>query len=201
MKYGYSRCSTTETRQDIDRQKRELMLLGVLEEHIYWEYESGAKKNRPELTKLLEVIKPGDSIYTTEVSRLSRSTAHLCEILEIVKNKKIKLVIGSFCVDCTGEEIDPMTKGMLLMWAVFAEMERDIIAERVKSGLQNARTKGKRLGRPELTEESIPDEFMRYYVRYINGQLNITEIAKIMGISRATIYRYIKVIEKNKGIE
>ena len=94
-----------------------------------------------------------------------------------------------------------MTKGMLLMWAVFAEMERDIIAERVKSGLQNARTKGKRLGRPELTEESIPDEFMRYYVRYINGQLNITEIAKIMGISRATIYRYIKVIEKNKGIE
>ena len=201
MKYGYSRCSTTETRQDIDRQKRELMLLGVLEEHIYWEYESGEKKNRPELTKLLEVIKPGDSIYTTEVSRLSRSTAHLCEILEIVKNKKIKLVIGSFCVDCTGEEIDPMTKGMLLMWAVFAEMERDIIAERVKSGLQNARTKGKRLGRPELTEESIPDEFMRYYVRYINGQLNITEIAKIMGISRATIYRYIKVIEKNKGIE
>ena len=201
MKYGYSRCSTTETRQDIDRQKRELMLLGVLEEHIYWEYESGAKKNRPELTKLLEVIKPGDSIYTTEVSRLSRSTAHICEILEIVKNKKIKLVIGSFCVDCTGEEIDPMTKGMLLMWAVFAEMERDIIAERVKSGLQNARTKGKRLGRPELTEESIPDEFMRYYVRYINGQLNITEIAKIMGISRATIYRYIKVIEKNKGIE
>ena len=201
MKYGYSRCSTTETRQDIDRQKRELMLLGVLEEHIYWEYESGAKKNRPELTKLLEVIKPGDSIYTTEVSRLSRSTAHLCEILEIVKNKKIKLVIGSFCVDCTGEEIDPMTKGMLLMWAVFAEMERDIIAERVKSGLQNARTKGKRLGRPELTEESIPDEFMRYYVRYINVQLNITEIANIMGISRATIYRYIKVIEKNKGIE
>lgn len=74
--YGYARCSTNETLQDIDRQKRELRKLGVeTDERIYCEYESGTKLNRPELNKLLDIVTQGDTIVTTEVSRLTRSTS------------------------------------------------------------------------------------------------------------------------------
>ena len=100
--YGYARCSTNEWLQDINRQKRELYRLGVTDEkYIYWEYESGAKVDRPELNKLLDVVQEGDTIIATEVSRLTRSTSHLCTLLELVKERKLKLIIGSFVVDCT----------------------------------------------------------------------------------------------------
>ncbi len=73
MTYGYARCSTDETRQDIDRQRRELRKLGVeADTEIYWEYESGTKTERPELQKLLAVLQTGDTIVTTKVSRLTR---------------------------------------------------------------------------------------------------------------------------------
>ncbi len=192
--YGYARCSTNESRQDIDRQKRELKSLGVSEDkHVYWEYESGTKADRAELQKLLDVIKPGDSIATTEVSRLTRSTKQLCEILQIVKDKQIRLIIGSFKVDCRNEDIDPMTKGMLMMWAVFAEMERDIISQRVKSGMDNAKAKGKRIGRPQLDASRIPAKFYQYYPMQLQGQLSISDLARILDCSRTTIYKYLEV--------
>ena len=71
MIYGYARCSTNEGRQDNDRQKRELYTHGATnDKYIYWEYESGMKSNRAELQKLLDLVKEGDAIATTEVSRL-----------------------------------------------------------------------------------------------------------------------------------
>ena len=86
MIYGYARCSTNEERQDIDRQKRELYALGVIDDkYIYWEYESGVKTDRVELQKLLDIVNEGDTIATTEVSRLTRSTKHLWEMLQTVK--------------------------------------------------------------------------------------------------------------------
>lgn len=114
--YGYARCSTDESRQDIDRQKRELKKLGVAEgKHIYLEYESGTRTDRAELQKLLDAVNPGDSIVTTEVSMLTRSTRHLCEILQLIQDKKLRIIMGSFTVDCRSDDIDPMTKGMLMM--------------------------------------------------------------------------------------
>ena len=99
--FGYARCSTSESKQDINRQKRELKKLGVTDDkNIYWEYESGTKIERAEFQKLLEILKKGDTIVTTEVSRLTRSTKHLCDIMQIVQDKKIRLIIGSFIVDC-----------------------------------------------------------------------------------------------------
>ena len=195
--YGYARCSTTELKQDIDRQKRDLLQLGVEDAaHIYWEYESGTKTNRPELEKLLAVLQPGDTIVATEVSRLTRSTSHLCELLNLVKEQKLKLIIGSFIVDCTQEEVDPMTKGMLMMWGVFSEMERDIISQRVKSGMKNAAAKGKHIGRPTITADDIPSQFWKAYSRYQKKQLSITEMAKILDCSRGTIYKYIALAEE-----
>ena len=189
MIYGYARCSTNEERQDINRQKRELYTLGVTDEkYIYWEYESGMKDDRTEFNKLLDIVSEGDTIATTEVSRLTRSTKHLCEILQTVKDKKLTLNIGgSFVVDCSKGELDPMTEGMIKMWGVFAEMERNIISQRVKSGMKNARAKGKQIGRPPITMDRLPDKFWKYYQKYQAGEINVSEFARLLKCSRVTI--------------
>ena len=194
--YGYCRCSTSEERQDINRQKRELYELGVeSEENIYWEYESGTNNDRVEFNKLLSIVEATDTICTTEVSRLTRSTSYLCEILKMVQEKHLRLIIGSFIVDCRTDEIDPMTKGMLMMWGVFAEMERDILSARVKSGMANAKAKGKQIGRPKTTKDNLPYNFLKYYPMYNSKEINITEFSKLSGLTRKTIYKYIEIAE------
>ena len=197
MIYGYARCSTNEERQDINRQKRELHTLGVTDEKcIYWEYESGMKDDRTEFNKLLDIVTEGDTVATTEVSRLTRSTKHLCEILQTVRDKKLILNIGgSFVVDCSKGELDPMTEGMIKMWGVFSEMERNIISQRVKSGIKNARTKGKQIGRPPTTVDGLPDKFWKYYQKYKNGEINVAELARLLKCSRVTIYKYLSMVE------
>ena len=194
--YGYCRCSTTEERQDINRQKRELYKLGVeRDEDIYWEYESGTNNDRVELKKLLNIVEPTDTICATEVSRLTRSTSYLCGILELVQEKHLRLIIGSFVVDCRTDEVDPMTKGMLMMWGVFSEMESDIISARVKSGMANAKAKGKQIGRPKTDKENLPMSFLKYYPMYKSGDINVTEFSKLSGVTRKSIYKYIKIAE------
>lgn len=194
MVYGYARCSTNEKQQDIERQRRELRAGGAIDKTIYFEYQSGTKVNRPELQKLLDLVIEGDTILSTEVSRITRSTKQLCEIIEFAKNKHLKLVFGTFVVDCT-KSLDPMTEGMLKMMGVFAELERNMTSDRVKSGLRNAKAKGKTLGRPITSPDSIPHDFYRYYPKYKNGEISKTEFAKLSGISYPTVYKYLKVIE------
>ena len=194
MIYGYARCSTNEERQDIDRQKRELYALGVIEDkYIYWEYESGVKTDRVELQKLLDIVNEGDTIATTEVSRLTRSTKHLCEILQTVKSKHLILDIGdSFRVDniCDFE----MIRGCVSL--TNSKKFRNIISQRVRSGMKNAAAKGKQIGRPETTKDTIPDKFWKYYHMYKAGSINISEMSRIMSCSRASVYKYIKIAEK-----
>jgi len=198
--YGYARCSTNESRQDIDRQKRDLVALGIRQENIFWEYESGTKDDRVQLNRLMEIAREGDSITSLEVSRLTRSTQKLCEIIKEVQQRKIKLIIaGSLTVDCSpGKDIDPLTKGMLMMWGVFAELEHDMIVQRVKSGLANAKVKGKTLGRPRTTADSVPGVFYKYYPMFKNGKINLSELARLCQISRVTIYRYLDIVENQK---
>ena len=123
MIYGYARCSTNEKLQDINRQIRELKQQGATDTTIYLEYESGTKENRAELTKLLNIVQSGDAIIATEVSRITRSTKQLCDIIELAKDKQIKLVLGTFVVDCS-KSLDPMTEGMLKMMGVSISLPR-----------------------------------------------------------------------------
>ena len=198
MKYGYARCSTNESKQDINRQKRELKNMGIKEDNIFFEYESGAKDDRRELNRLMQIVKPGDSITSLEVSRLTRSTQKLCEIIKKVQEKQIKLVIaGSITIDCSpGKELDAISKGMMLMWGVFAELERDIITARIKSGMENAKAKGVKLGRPQTTIATLPYNFLKYYPMFQRGSINLSELSRLSGISRPTLYKYLKLLER-----
>lgn len=194
MIYGYARCSTNEQLQDINRQVRELNKQGVPLDDIFLEYESGLKENRVELNRLLNCVNSGDTIISTEVSRITRSTKQLCEIIEFSKDKHIKLVLGTFVVDCT-KELDPMTEGMLKMMGVFSELERNIISQRVKSGMENAKAKGKNIGRPTTTADDIPSIFYKHYPKYKNGEINKKEFSRLCSLSYPTIYKYIGIVE------
>ena len=195
MIYGYARCSTNEKMQDINRQVRELKQQGATDTTIYLEYESGMKEDRTELKKLLNAVTPGDTILATEVSRITRSTKQLCDIIELAKERRIKLILGSFVVDCS-KELDPMTEGMLKMMGVFSELERNIISQRVKSRMQNAKAKGKTIGRPATTSENIPHIFYKHYPKYKKGEINKKELSRICNLSYPTIYKYLAIVEK-----
>jgi DNA invertase Pin-like site-specific DNA recombinase len=195
MVYGYARCSTNESKQDIDRQVRELKAAGA--EKVYLEYEHGDAAVKQQLSSLLEQAQAGDTILTLEVSRLARSTKQLCEIIEIVKKKCLRLsIIGSINVDCSNGEIDPMTNAFIQMSGVFAELELRIIRERVRSGMTNAKAKGAKIGRPQTTIDDIPSGFLRHYPAYKAGRLNLSELARVCGLSRTTVYKYISLLEE-----
>lgn len=193
MTYGYARCSTNEDKQDINRQIRELKAAGA--DEVVFEYEHGDAKVKKELHMLLDVATEGDTIITLEVSRLSRSTHQLCEIINTIKEKRLRLVIvGSLTIDCRNGEIDPMSQAFLTMSGVFAELELSMIRARVKSGMRNAALKGKHIGRPQTTKDSIPANFYRHYPSYVAGELNISELARVCGLSRPTVYKYLKLL-------
>ena len=192
MIYGYARCSTNESKQDINRQIKELKTAGA--EEIVFEYEHGDAKTKKELQMLLELAQPGDSIITLEVSRLSRSTQQLCEIIEIIREKKLRLIIvGSITIDCRNGEMDAMSSAFLKMAGVFSELELQMIRARVKSGVANARAKGRRIGRPQTTKADIPAVFWKHYDAYKEKKMNISELARVCGISRPTVYKYLKM--------
>lgn len=194
MIYGYARCSTNEKSQDINRQVRELKQQGATDTTIYLEYESGTKINRAELEKLLNIVQPCDTIVATEVSRITRSTKQLCDIIELAKEKHLKLVLGNFVVDCS-KELDPMTEGMLKMMGVFSELERNIISQRVKSGMENAKAKGKTIGRPPTTIDDIPGIFYKHYPKYKKGEINKKDFSRLCSLSYPTIYKYLRMVE------
>lgn len=192
--YGYARCSLAEEKgQDINRQVRELKQAGAQE--IILEREHGDAKVKQNLDMLLKTAETGDTIITTEVSRLSRSTQQLCEIINVVKEKRLRLIIiGSITVDCRLGQIDPMSQAFIQMSGIFAELELSILRARVRSGMMNAREKGKHIGRPQTTKKDIPAVFYRHYPAYMAGKMNLTELARVCGLSRPTVYKYLKMV-------
>ena len=194
MDYGYSRCSTNETKQDINRQVRELKAAGA--EQIFVEYEHGDAKVKSQQQAMFAEAQAGDSIIVLEVSRLARSTQQLCEIIDLVREKHLRLVIvGSITLDCRNGQADPMSEAFLQMAGVFSQLELAMIRARVRSGMENARTKGKQIGRPQVSKEDIPATFLRHYPAHKNGQLNISELARVCDISRTTAYKYKALLE------
>lgn len=192
--HGYARCSTNETRQDIDRQVRELRAAGAT--RIWREYEHGDAPTKEQQALMWESLHQGDTVIITEPSRLSRSVQQFCQIVETIKERRIRLqILGSITIDCRMTEPDPMTVAFLQLIAVFSELELSMIRARVCSGVANARAKGKQIGRPVLRQEDIPDRFWRYYAMYQSNQINTSELARLAGVSRPTVYRYLSVID------
>ena len=193
MNRGYSRCSTNEGKQDINRQVRELKEAGA--DVVYMEYEHGDAKVKSQQQTMFAEAEAGDTITVLEVSRLARSTQQLCEIIELIREKRLRLVIvGSITLDCREGQADPMSEAFLQMAGVFSQLELAMIRARVRSGMANAAAKGVRIGRPQVTADNIPATFLRHYPAYKKGQLNVTELARVCNLSRTTVYKYLELL-------
>lgn len=198
--HGYARCSTSDSKQDIDRQVRELRAAGV--ERIWMEYEHGDAETKDQQGAMLEAAKPGDTIVVSEVSRLARSVRQLCTIIDYIRDKHLCLVIlGSITMDCRMATPDPMTEAFLQIAGVFSQLELSMIRQRVRSGMVNARAKGKQIGRPATTFDRIPNQFLRYYTLFQGGHLSLTELARLASVSRPTAYKYIRIINDKRRQE
>lgn len=194
MTYGYARCSTNADKQDISRQTQELAKAGAVE--IRMEYVHGDSNKKPVLDELMKTIQPGDSLIVSEVSRLARSTQQLCALLDLVQLKHIKLeILGSITLDCRGGELDPMSKAFLQMAGVFAELELQITRSRVRSGMQNAKAKGVKIGRPGITVNDIPAEAHKAFKLVKNNDISVSEAARMLRVSRTTVYRWFDILE------
>lgn len=195
MKYLYMRVSTNETKQSFQRSEKFGRDNGIPEANWFKETASGGNNNRIELNRLLSIVKENDEIYAIDPSRLTRSLKYMMELLDFAKEKKIKLVMGDFVLDCTGE-ISVFTQGQLMMLGLINEIQRLLIVSAVKEGLAASREKGIIGGRPKTTIDNIPEVFFKYYAMYKNKQINKVEFSRITGLSRSSIYKYIEIVEK-----
>jgi DNA invertase Pin-like site-specific DNA recombinase len=197
--YGYARCSTTEIKQDVERQTRELRARGA--KKVYSEYVSGTASVKPVFEELLSIVKPGDTIAVTEVSRLGRDVHQLCHVLECAQEHYIKIDCGVLQLDySTDIPVDSMSRAMFLVSGVFAEVERGVTVERIKSGIAAAREKGVSVGRPKKTADDVPSNVKELLPDYVSGKISMAEYARLAGVSRQVMYKYLRLLDvETKG--
>ena len=186
---GYARVSTSE--QSLDRQQDELRAAGA--EMVYQEVGSGKKgAPRPQWDELLRSLRQGDTLMVTELSRLGRSTSQLSQLADDLSERGIALRILNLGID-TGT---PSGRLVYQIIAAVAEMERELLIERTNSGLAASRARGRKGGRKR---EFSPRAVRKAQEQYDKGELSVTEIARIAGVSRQTLYRYLK-IDRNQEL-
>lgn len=190
MKIAYIRVSTQE--QNYHLQEDALLEIGC--EMIFKETVSGAKKDRPELAKMLEQIRKGDIVVVYKLDRLGRSLKHLLEIVEILNNKEVGLQSLRDKIDTT----TPQGRLFFNISASFAEFEKDLIRERTKAGLQAARERGRKGGRKKGLSKQAQQKAILAETYYKEGIKSVQEIATDLGISKMTLYKYLR--ERNVEI-
>lgn len=180
MNLGYCRVSTSS--QNLDRQTDQLKACGC--ERIYQEKISGAKKDRPELSRLLDNLRAGDVVIVTDLTRLSRSVKDLFDLVAQIHGA------GADIKSLKESWIDTTTPHGKLLFAIFAgisQFERDLIRQRTMEGLESARARGRSGGRPKKAESQI-----EMAVKMYQGKVgSIAEICKTTGIGKTTLYRYL----------
>lgn len=180
MNIGYARVSTAE--QNLTLQTDALEAAGC--ERIFVETASGAQRDRPELKRALDYMRPGDTLVVWKLDRLARSMRQLIDTVERFQSQGIGF-------RSLTETIDTKTAGGMLVFHVFsalAEFERAMIRERTTAGLEAARARGRKGGRPPgLSKEGIRDA--RQLLR--NPEITVAEVAQRVGVSVSTLYRHL----------
>lgn len=180
MKIGYARVSTQD--QSLDLQLDALVKAGC--EKIYQEKISGMKDDRPQLHELLKYARDGDVLVVYKLDRLGRSTKRLIELSEKLQERGVELVSIRDSIDTT----TAVGKAMFRMLAVLSEMERDLISERTRAGLESARSRGRKGGRPKKDNRQVEKALKLYKTE----QYTVKEIEDLTTVSKATLYRAIK---------
>jgi len=188
MIFGYARVSTQD--QNLDLQIDALKQYGV--DQIFQEKMTGTKRERPQLDEMLKYLRKGDTVVVWKLDRIGRSTKHLVDLINEFGEKGINFV-------SLKDGIDTSTATGKLVFTIFAglaEFERDMISERTKAGLESAIARGRKGGRPRKDEDKVNLALKMYDSK----QYSITEITKATGVSKTTLYRYIKKRNNAKAV-
>lgn len=179
MKYGYGRVSTGKDAQKFDRQEDQLKDAGC--ELIFLERVSGTSKNKPELQRLLSELQDGDELVCVSIDRLGRS---IQQVLSLV-NKLEEMGVGLTSLKEGFQANTPQGRFFLTIVAAFSELEVEMCRSRVNDGLEAARRRGKKLGRPRRDMDTAIKMWQ-------SKDYSITEICEAVGCSRQTLYNAIK---------
>lgn len=180
MRIGYARVSTID--QNLDRQIDALKDAGC--EKIFAEKASGRSKNRPELQRMLEYMRQGDQVIVVKLDRIGRNTKNLIELSEQFESAGVDFI-------SLGDSIDTSTATGRLFFSVLAaisQFEADLNRERTMEGLEAARRRGNTGGRPRIDPEMVDRALKMYRTK----TFCIREITQATGLSKASIYRYVK---------
>ena len=181
MLIGYARVSTFE--QNLNLQKDALKAAGC--EKIFEDHISGAASSRPGMNKAIEFLRKGDTLVVWRLDRLGRSLKHLIEVVSLLEQRHIGF-------KSLQEAIDTTSSGGKLIFHIFgalAEFERNLIRERTMAGLSAARARGRKGGRPKALD---PHQREVAVMLYHQKKKTVKEICSIMGISKPTLYSYIR---------
>lgn len=185
---GYARVSTQE--QNADMQDDDLRKAGC--EKVFKDKASGMATDRPQLTAALEYVREGDVLVVWRLDRLGRSLKHLVNVVTDLQEQGVGFRSLHESIDTT----TPAGKLIFHVFAALAEFERELIRERTMSGLAAARARGRMGGRkPSLS----PKQIQLARQMYAEGDTKVAEIAKVLGVSRATIYRHLERGETAPG--
>lgn len=179
MVFGYARVSTKE--QQLERQTDALAAYACAE--ILTEKMSGTKASRPELSRLMDKVRAGDTVVVESWSRLGRSLPDLFELIRVFTERGVMLISIKENFDTS----TPQGKLMLTLFQAMAEFERDLIAQRTREGLAAARARGRKGGRPRKKQKDVETAIKLYK----SGEYSIKEIVEMTGVSGATLYRYL----------
>lgn len=184
MKVGYIRVSRND--QNPLLQKDALLKSGC--DKIFQEKISGAAKNRAEFDKMCEFVRTGDTVVVWKLDRLGRTVKQLVNLIADWKENDIQL-------ESVMDKIDTNTafgKFFFHIMAALAELERDMISERTKAGLTAARARGRTGGRPKGLDEKAQKKAKLVGILYEERKMSVSEICEDLGVSRTTIYNYLK---------
>ncbi|WP_010676335.1 recombinase family protein [Bacillus timonensis] len=190
--FGYSRVSTLE--QNLDMQVDALLKEGCKKEDIFTEKASGKNTTRPQLEKLKELVRAGDTVVVWKLDRISRSTKHLLELSQFFEDKEVNLISIKDKIDTS----TAMGKFYFTMIAAIAQLEADIISERTLAGLASARSRGKLGGRKRINPSKVKNAIELYDTQ----KYTIAEITEMTGVKKPTLYKYLnerKEDESNKA--
>lgn len=184
MKIGYVRVSTQE--QNTIRQEVMLRELGVNE--IFIDKASGKNADRPELKRMMEYVRKGDTVIVESISRFARNTRDLLELVEQLTTKEVEFVSKKEAIDTT----TPTGKFMLTVFAAVAELEREYILQRQREGIAIAKQKGKYRGRPA---KEYPN-FDRIVAQWRSGEITAVQAMECLGMSKTQFYERVKRISR-----
>lgn len=180
MKIGYIRVSTQE--QNTLRQEVLMETLGV--DALYLDRTSGKDTNRPELKKMLDYVRKGDTVVVESISRFARNTRDLLDLVEQLATKEVEFVSQKEAIDTA----TPTGKFMLTVFGAVAELEREYILQRQREGIEIAKAQGRYKGRKPI---SSPD-FDKITAQWQRGELTAVQAMRRLGMSKSTFYRRVR---------